>query len=47
MSHSIEVSELPKRPNIGKIESQKSQLWQYHNVEVSDDLSAPKSTNIV
>ena len=29
------------------LRSQKSQLWQYHNVQVSDRRSGPKSSNMV
>ena len=43
-THNVEVSEVSPVP---MFESQKSQLWQCHNVQVSDRRSGPKSTKMV
>ena len=42
-THTVEVSEVSTVP---MLKSQKSQLWQYHNVQVSDRRSVPKSAKI-
>ena len=40
-THNVEVSEVPTVP---MLKSQKSQLSQYHSVQVSDKASGPKSS---
>ena len=42
-THNVEVSEVSTLP---MLKSQKSQLWQYHNVQVSDRRSGPKSSKM-
>ena len=42
-THNVEVSEVSTVP---MLKSQKSQLWQYHNVQVSDRRSGPKSAKM-
>ena len=42
-THIVEVSEVSTVP---MLMSQKSQLWQCHNVQVSDRRSDPKSTKM-
>ena len=42
-AHIVEVSEVSTVP---MLMSQKSQLWQCHNVQVSDRWSGPKSTKM-
>ena len=42
-THNVEVSEVSTVP---MLKSQKSQLWQCHNVQVADRRSGPKSTKI-
>ena len=43
-THIVEVSEVSTVP---MLKSQKSQLWQCHNVQVADRRSGPKSTKMV
>ena len=43
-THLVEVSEVSTVP---MLKSQKSQLWQCHNVQVADKWSGPKSTKMV
>ena len=43
-THNVEVSETS---TILIVKSQKSQLWQYHNVQVADRRSGPKLTKMV
>ena len=43
-THNVEVSEVSI---VSMFQSQKSQLSQYHNVQVSDRRSGPKSTKIM
>ena len=43
-THNVEVSEVSTVP---MLKSQKSQLSQYYNVQVSDRRSGPKSMNMV
>ena len=43
-THIVEVSEISTVP---MLKSQKSQLWQCHNVQVSDTRSGPKSMKMV
>ena len=43
-THNVEVSEVSTVP---MLKSQKSQLWQCHNVQVSESRSGPKSTKMV
>ena len=42
-THNVEVSEVSTVP---MLKSQKSQLWQCHNVQVSDRRSGPKSAKM-
>ena len=42
-THIVDVSEVPTVP---MLKSQKSQLWQCHNVQVSDRRSGRKSTKM-
>ena len=42
-THIVEVSEVSPVP---MLKSQKSRLWQCHNVQVSDSRSGPKSTKM-
>ena len=44
LTHIVEVSEVSTVP---MLKSQKSQLWQCPNVQVSDRRSGPKSTKMV
>ena len=43
-THNVEVSEVSTVP---MFKSQKSQLWQCHNVQVSDRVSGPRSAKMV
>ena len=43
-SHNVEVSELSSVP---MLKSQKFQLWQCHNVQVSERRSGPKSPKMI
>ena len=43
-THYVEVSEVSTVP---MLKSQKSQLWQCHNVQVADGRSGPKSPKMV
>ena len=43
-THNVEVADISTVP---MLKSQKSQLWQYHNVQVSDRRSGPKSAKMV
>ena len=43
-THIVEVSEVSTVP---MLKSQKSQLWQCHNVQVADRRSGPKSAKMV
>ena len=42
-THNVEASEVSTVP---LLKSQKSPLWQYHNVQVSDRRSGPKSAKM-
>ena len=42
-THNVEVSEISTVP---MLKSQKSQMWQCHNVQVADRRSGPKSTKM-
>ena len=42
-THIVEVSEVS---NVPMLKSQKSQLWQCHNIQVSDRRSGPKSAKM-
>ena len=43
-THNVEVAEVSTVP---MLKSQKSQLWQCHNVQVSDRRSGPRSAKMV
>ena len=42
----VEVSEVSTVPMLKSQKSEKYQLWQYHNVQVSDKRSGPKSGKV-
>ena len=42
-THNVEVADVATVP---MLKSQKSELWQCHNVQVSDRRSGPKSTKM-
>ena len=43
-THNVDVSEIS---TVSMFKSQKSQLWQCHNVQVSESRSGPKSSKMV